>query len=112
MPGLTNADFKRQQEERIQADFAAVPVDIKVNARRAIRWAKDFLMRREGEGHSFHLHHDETFDWSTKPPTRTKTGRIQCSFAKPEWAGDHCSRSMPTGAEAVVMAVCEYTNGA
>jgi hypothetical protein len=37
---------------------------------------------------------------------------VCCSFAKPSWKGDHCGRGMEHGAQAMVMAVCEYLNGA
>lgn len=37
--------------------------------------------------------------------------RVVCSFAKPEWSGDHSGRGMDHGAEAIVMAVCEYIAG-
>jgi hypothetical protein len=74
-----------------------VPPHITSNVLVAWRWAKDRLMRREGDGHCFHLH-------------RKRSG-ISCSFAKPEWAGDHAGEVMPTGALAIVQAVLEYEHG-
>ncbi|AHC30579.1 hypothetical protein CC53_gp162 [Rhizobium phage vB_RleS_L338C] len=85
-------------EDATVAMYDTVPSEIKCNVFKAHRWAKDFLMRREGSGHHFCLH-------------REKNGLISCSFAKPEWAGDHGGMEMPTGAEAIVRAVCEYVHG-
>lgn len=104
--------MKLRQEEMVQQSYAAAPDDLKRDVRKAIRWAKDYLCKIEGSGHFFHLSHERVYDKTVNPWVLTDTGMIQCSFAKPSWAGDHCSRGMPTGAEAVVMAVCEYLNGA
>ncbi len=41
----------------------------------------------------------------------SEPGLVVCSFAKPSWNADHCSKPMEHGAEAIVMAVCEYLNG-
>lgn len=78
--------------------IAAIPDDIKGSAFKAYRWAKNRLMRLEGEGHSIYIH-------------RERDGMITCSFAKPEWPGDHSGRKQPTGALAIVGAVLEYENG-
>ncbi len=91
--------FKEQIEAKILADYEAVPEHIRDDICEASAWAKDKLMRHEGEGHQFYI-------------TSHSDGGVVCSFAKVEWSGDHCSRSMEHGAEAMVMAVCEYLNGA
>lgn len=91
------AHFERC-EIATQAKYDKVPEDVKKNALKAWRWATDHLMRKEGDGHHFHL-------------IRAKDGSIRCAFAKPEWGGDHLGDGMPTGAEAIVRAVCEYESG-
>jgi hypothetical protein len=80
--------------------YEAVPDYIKDDIGEAITWAKKTLTDHEGSGHQFYVH------GSHKNP-----GLVVCSFAKPQWSGDHCSREMEHGAEAIVMAVCEYLNG-
>ena len=97
-------------ERRIQATYELAPKEAKKNVRVAIRWLKERLRDREGSGHSVHLSHHSKWDYDLKKVV--ETGLICCSFAKPEWSGDHCSRGMKTGAEAAVMAYCEYINGA
>ena len=87
------------QEDRIQTAYDAVPEHVRDDICEAVVWAKDTLMKLEGEGHLFYI-------------TGTKEGKVCCSFAKPEWSGDHCGRPMEYGAPAVVMAVCEYLEGA
>jgi hypothetical protein len=91
------AHFERC-EIATQAKYDKVPEDVKKHVFTAWRWARDYLMRKEGEGHHFVL-------------SREKDGSICCAFAKPEWSGDHCGEGMPTGAEAIVRAVCEYDSG-
>ena len=86
------------QEERIQQDYKNVPEHIREDIGEAITWAKSILTKEEGEGHCFYV--------------SAEKNRIVCSFAKPEWSADHCSRPMEHGAQAVVMAVIEYLNGA
>jgi hypothetical protein len=85
-------------EKRTLARYDAVPDEVKTHVLKALRWAKDHMMRKEGEGHLFSLY-------------RKKDGSIGCAFMKPEWSADHCSDGMPTGAEAIVRAVCEYESG-
>lgn len=84
-----------EREKCIIATYDAVPEHIKENIYEAIVWTKGTLTIREGSGHQFYV-------------TTSKDGLVVCSFAKPSWAGDHCSRGMEHGAEAIVMAVCEY----
>ncbi len=64
----------------------------------ALSWARDTLRDKEGLGHQFHIH-------------ATINEMFQCSFAKPEWGGDHCSDEYPEAEEAIIMAVCEYLCG-
>lgn len=78
--------------------YEAVPDEVKGHVLKAWRWAKDHLMRKEGDGHHFSL-------------IRGRDATIRCAFAKPEWSGDHCGEGMPTGAEAIIRAVCEYESG-
>lgn len=85
-------------EANIQASYDAVPDDIREDIVKAGVWARETLTNFEGSGHEIFV---------------TASGdRVVCSFAKPEWAGDYCGRGMDHGAEAIVMAVCEYINGA
>ena len=88
-------------EKKILAAYDEVPAYIKEDIEDAIVWAKDKLMRHEGEGHDIYV---------TAAGTRAPN-QVVCSFAKPQWPGDHCSRPMDHAAEAIVMAVCEYLNG-
>ena len=74
------------QEERIQQDYKNVPQYIKDDIGEAIAWAKNILTKEEGDGHMFYVYAEKN--------------RVACSFAKPEWSGDHCGRSMQHGAEA------------
>lgn len=87
------------QEAKIQADYAAVSENIREDICEATKWARETLTNHEGSGHQFYV-------------TAEVNGLVVCSFAKPSWAGDHCGRGMEHGAQAVVMAVCEYLNGA
>jgi len=86
-------------EARIQAEYATVPEHIRDDIYEAARWAKETLTILDGPGHQIYV-------------TAAGEGLVCCSFAKVEWAGDHCGRGMEHGAEAIVMAVCEYMNGA
>lgn len=76
-------------------EMAKLPTSITEHVLVARRWAKDRLMRREGEGHYIAIN-------------RKKDGRFVCSFAKPSWPGDHCGEPMDTGAKAIVISVLEY----
>ena len=78
----------------VASAMADVSAEVRGNARLALRWARQRLMRREGAGHVLQL-------------VRQSDG-IVCAFAKPSWPGDHCGTPMPTGAEAVVQSVLEY----
>lgn len=87
-------------EKKIQEMYASVPEHIREDMVEAAIWARDTLMRHEGAGHLIHVtaHH--------------ANATVVCSFAKPEWAGDHCGRECEEAAEAIVIAVCEYLCGA
>ncbi len=86
-------------EAQIQARYAAVPEYIREDIGQAVRWARAQLTILEGVGHEIYI-------------TATGDGLVCCSFAKADWPGDHCGRGMEHGAQAVVMAVCEYMCGA
>lgn len=86
-------------EARIQAAYAAVPDFTRENIGAAYTWAVDTLMRLEGAGHEFYV-------------VAAGEGLVQCFFAKVSWPSDHCGRGMEQASEAIVMAVCEYLNGA
>lgn len=85
------------QERAVVAALEAVPLEVRGHVRKALRWARERLMRREGAGHGFAL-------------VRDRRG-IVCAFAKPQWSGDHCGTPQRTGAEAVVRSVLEYEAG-
>lgn len=87
-------------EARIQAAYQAVPEEIRDDICQASAWARKALTDHEGAGHDIYV------------TSAGSNGLVVCSFAKPSWAGDHCGRGMEHGAEAIVMAVCEYLNGA
>lgn len=89
----------KELENKIQEMYYNVPEHIREDIVEASIWAKDTLTKHEGEGHLIHLSTDSK-------------GSIVCSFAKPSWSGDHCGRPMNDGAEAIVVAVCEYMCGA
>ena len=86
-------------DARIMAQYESVPEHIREDICEASKWAKQTLMEHEGAGHEFYI-------------TAGAAGVVCCSFAKPSWKGDHCGRGMEHGAQAMVMAVCEYLNGA
>lgn len=96
---MNTKDFKKLREERVQDAYSAVPNWFKEDLYAAVNWAKETLTNQEGNGH--------IFDIVAAPAVN----EICCVFSKPSWPGDHCGRGMSTGAEAVVMAVCEYLNG-
>lgn len=87
--------MSKQTEEM----YNSISDDIKDDIYEAIVWAKTTLTNHEGSGHSFYVTASSVPGW------------VVCSFAKPSWSGDHCSKPMEHGAEAIVMAVCEYLNG-
>tara|TARA_R110000851_G_scaffold59347_9_gene137384 strand:- start:2093 stop:2410 length:318 start_codon:yes stop_codon:yes gene_type:complete len=78
--------------------FINSPVEVRDDLELALKWARKTLRKHEGAGHVFQLH-------------SCKGEMFQCSVAKPEWLGDHVSRTMSEAPHAVVMAVCEYLNG-
>lgn len=81
------------------AMFQALPEYIReCDLGTAMDWARKTLTNHEGSGHDFYLHSDEP-------------GLFCCSFAKPEWAGDHCGDQYQDAGQAIVMAVCEYLSG-
>jgi hypothetical protein len=86
-------------EARVKAAYDAVPDYIRDDIVKAAKWARKTLTEHEGSGHQIYV-------------TGTNDGMVVCSFAKPEWSGDHCGDPMEHGAEAIVRAVCEYLNGA
>lgn len=88
-------------EKKAQEMFASVPESIREDIELASKWARETLRDHEGAGHVFYV----TAAGSRHP------GLVVCSFSKPAWNADHCSRPMEHGALAVVMAVCEYLNG-
>ena len=99
---MNNQDFIKLREERILAYYNNVHEFIREDIIEAAKWAKQTLCIHEGSGHIFQIY-------------GTMTGgelMVACSFSKPEWPGEHSSRSMETGSEAIVMAISEYINGA
>jgi hypothetical protein len=91
------AHWQRCEDATVKR-YDSVPSAAKKHVMKAWRWAKDHLQRKEGAGHRFGL-------------VRNNDGSISCAFAKPQWNADHCGEGMPTGAEAIVRAVCEYESG-
>jgi hypothetical protein len=93
------SDKERRPEVYLAAQkmFDMINYSIKEDILESLNWAVETLKDYEGKGHQFYLlYEDDGF---------------KCSFAKPQWNADHCSQSMPTAPESVVMAVCEYLNG-
>jgi len=86
-------------EARIQAAYNEVPEHIREDICEATIWARYTLTNLEGRGHEIFV-------------TAAGDGLVCCSFAKPVWPADYCGRGMDHGAEAIVMAVCEYICGA
>ena len=79
-------------------EYKNVPIEIREDICQAINWAVKELTQHEGSGHIFEI-------------VAADNGMVVCTFSKPQWAGEHCSRPMERGSEAIVMAVCEYLNG-
>ena len=98
---MTRDKFKQALEERVQIAYGNVPEYIKKDIYTAARWASNTLTNHEGSGHIIQI-----------SAVYQQEGVVCCSFSKPSWPGDHCGRGMETGSEAIVMAVCEYLNGA
>ena len=88
-----------RNDVNILAMYESIPEDTREDIVEAGIWARELLAKKEGEGHEFFV-------------SANKDGTVSCSFAKPEWAGDHCGSGMSHGAQAIVMAVCEYMYGA
>jgi hypothetical protein len=86
--------------ERAQIMFNELPEHLRTDLVEAAIWARDTLRDKEGAGHHFEL-----------SPDGVNGGTMSCSFAKPEWPGDHSGAYMPTAAEAITIAVCEYLCG-
>lgn len=84
--------------QKLQEKLDAVPNEIKTSAKSAWRWANEELTNMEGSGWCFYLLKDK---------------RGYCfSLSKPSWSADHLnSIGQPTGALAIVYAVCEYQLG-
>jgi len=78
--------------------YRNTPQEVREDIVEAAIWARETLTNHEGSGHSIHV-------------MGQVNGQCFCCFAKPEWGGDHSGSSMDTGAEAIVMAVCEYLSG-
>ena len=83
----------------MKIDIDKVPIEIKSNVYRAYRWAKKTLTYAEGHGHHIVL---------SRKYNNHKL--ICCSFAKPEWPGDHSGSYQETAAMAIVISVIEYLN--
>jgi hypothetical protein len=88
-----------EMQAKITAMYDAVHDHNKEDIESSLTWAKNILTAHEGTGHLFHV-------------IPTRDGMVCCSFAKPEWGGDHCGDPMESGSEAIVRAVCEYLCGA
>jgi len=87
-----------QHEKAVREMYDRVGEDTREDLGRALQWASNTLLLREGGGHVFQVHPGPDRD-------------VMCTFSKPSWGGEHSSRPMDLGSEAVVMAVCEYING-
>ena len=85
-------------KQRADIFYSEIPDHIKEDLCDSILWAKNFLTHHEGGGHDFQI-------------STNANGEFCCSFAKPEWSGDHSGRYMLTVPEAIVMSVCEYLSG-
>jgi hypothetical protein len=88
------AHYPQALKDQIFAMYANVPSEITEDLYEAVVWAKETLTKFEGEGHIIDVgvHEDG----------------VSCSFAKPQWSGDHSSDAFESGAEAVVFSVCDY----
>lgn len=84
--------------DRVMAAFYAAPDYTRDDLFEALAWAKETLTNHEGAGHHINVIHQ-------------KDG-VVCAFAKPQWNADHCSQPCDTASDAIVLAVCEYLNGA
>jgi hypothetical protein len=94
----TREELKAKKEQRIQNAYAAVPEFVRDDICEAAQWARDTLTGLEGDGHIFYVY-------------AKSDGTVYCSLSKVTWAADFVGRGMAHGAQAMVMAVCEYLNG-
>jgi hypothetical protein len=97
---MTVADFRDALYQTAVERFNAVPEAIREDLVEALIWARDTLRDKEGAGHDFQL-----------SPDGVNEGTMCCSFAKPEWPGDHCGPYRGQASHAVIMAVCTYLCG-
>ncbi len=84
---------------KARAMYDEVDVYTREDLGKALDWARDKLMRKEGEGHVFQV------------TTSFHRGEVVCTFSKPEWGGEHSGTSMDMASEAVILATCEYLVG-
>lgn len=89
---------RTEREIKAFSTYKSISEFIREDIVEASAWARKTLTDFEGSGHEIFV-------------TAAKDGLVQCSFAKPSWAGDHSGRPMEHGAQAIVMAVCEYLEG-
>lgn len=91
-------ELREKRKQKAREMFDGIDDYTKDDLFEAITWAKETLRDLEGSGHHFNL-------------SANKDGTMVCSFAKPEWAGDHSGSPMYSAGEAIVIAVCEYMSG-
>lgn len=85
------------KKQQLQETYSLVPDFVREDIVEACIWARKVLTEFEGSGHEFHLTY--------------QNDSFYCSFAKPEWSGDHCGTGMSSATEAIIMSVCEYLCG-
>lgn len=85
-------------KDKARLMYDALPANVKEDVLEALLWARDTLRDREGSGHCFVI-------------TGDRDTMLSCSFAKPQWSGDHSGSAMDTDAQAVCTSVCEYLCG-
>ena len=78
--------------------YNEVSEDIREDIGLAHQWAIETLRDREGLGHQLFV-------------IAGGDRQVVCTFAKPEWRGDHGGSPMDHAANAIVMSVCEYLSG-
>lgn len=82
----------------VQTRFKEVPRHVRDDLADAVLWARSVLEAHEGAGHRFQIH-------------ATGSLHVVCTLNHPDWTTDHIGPPMPNGADAVVMAVCDYLYG-
>ena len=82
---------------RVEKQYQEVPLYIREDVIAAALWAREKLRDHEGAGHDMQV--------------TAEGGKCICSFAKPQWAGDHRGSPEELASEAIVRAVIEYLNG-